>query len=336
MTEEEYFGYKVTDDGRPVLSSSFLKNGMPIWSGNAERLEAIYNESIIKESTPQMRFGTLVHKYAEDRSRFIMMPEFDMSPKIREIADKTFDLVESNRTDVWDNVSHHMVEFNIVCEEIGWGQSWKDETRLNKFREAADDYWDLRKSSIGKIVVTGDEVEKLRNVIAGIENAGLTFPVLRDRNEHVRREKAVLFELAGKYPAKALMDIVEIDHNKKQIIITDLKTTSGKIENFIQGYTYRENESGDIFKMYTAGDFIKYAYFFQAFFYTNAMYKSIQGTDIEKYEVLFQFAVVETKAPFLAKMIEMPMKWNSIASKEFIEVMKAVDKWYTKLKYLEF
>lgn len=347
MTQQEYFDYKVDERGRPVLSSSFLKVGIPMRSGNPERLESVYNENIVKErKSKALGFGTLVHQYAEDKDRFVMMPEFEMSDKIREIADKTFKLVEDARTDIWDNVSHHMVEFNLVADEVGWGKSWKPETRLSKFRESADDYWDLMKSAQGKIVVTGDTVQLLNNVIKGIEAAGLTYPVLKDRNEHVRREEAILFEIDGKYPAKALLDIIEFDHDKKEITITDIKTTAYKIESFIQGYSYREDVDGIVITVPTIGDFIKYGYFFQGFFYVKAMLHAIGafaiGSPLSEfaavggYKIIFQFAVVETTAPYLAKMITMPDYWMDAARTEYKGAMLNVEKWFDKLKYLEF
>lgn len=336
MTQEEYFNYTVDERGRPVLSSSFLKNGMPMNSGNPARLEAIYNENIQKEQTLAMGFGTLVHQYAEDRTRFVMVPEFDMSPTIRMIADKTFKLVEESRTDIWDNAEHHSVEFEAVCLEQGWGQSWKPETRMKKFRESADDYWDLMKSSQGKIVVTGDTVTQLNNVIKGLENAGLEYPVLKDRNEHIKREEAILFEINGKYPAKALVDILEIDHENKKVYITDLKTTSGTIENFISGYSYQYGESGLVERVSRQGDFIKYKYFFQGMFYTKAVTSYLRKYGLDDYEITFQFAVVETKAPYLAKMITYPYQWIEASNYEFNQAMLNVEDWYDKLKYLEF
>jgi len=337
MTQEEYFNYTVDERGRPVLSSSFLKNGMPMNGGNSARLENIYNENILKErKSKALAFGTLIHQYAEDKDRFVMMPEFDMSEKIREIADKTFALVANTRTDVWDNVSHHTVEFEAVCAEVGWGMYWKPATRIEKFNAAAHDYWDLMKSTQGKIVVTGDTVQMLNNVIKGIEAAGLTYPVLKDRNEHVKREEAILFEIDGKYPAKALLDIVEFDHDKKKVIITDIKTTAWKIECFIQGYSYREDEDGVVITVPTIGDFIKYKYFFQAFFYAKAIRHELEKVGMDDYDVVFQFAVVETNAPYLAKMIEMPYNWADAAVLEYDGAIKAVEEWYDKLKYLEF
>lgn len=337
LTNENYFEYK-EDEGVPVLSSSFLKNGMPMWNGNPLRLETIYQDGLTKESTKAMQFGSLVHSFAEDRTRFVFEPEWEMSDTIRGIADKMITTLRNTGMRIFDSPRRHEMLFNTVCVEVRWGQSWKDATRLTKFIDAAHLYWMFCLESEGKIVVTGKEVEKLSGVVKGIEAAGLRVPLLDNNTEssvEVYRELAIKFKIEN-LPAKALLDILEINHDKKQAIIIDLKTTSNKIENFITGYSYRPDGHGTVQHIHTSGDYIRYAYFFQEFFYRKAVAAFLQEKGFEAYTIRFLFGVVETSEPFIAKIITPNAQWMAIANFEYESAMGNVNSWMNNQKYLEF
>jgi len=338
LTSENYFEYKNDENGVPVLSSSFLKGGAPVRAGNPERLEVSYQGRLESTTTNAMRFGSLVHAFAEDRERFVFEPEWEMSDSIRSIADGMIGTLRNSDTTIGDSPRNHERLFHTVCEEISWGMSWKENTRMSKFIDAAHLYWMFCLESEGKIVVTGNEVEKMAGVIKGIETAGLRTPLLDNREDsgvETHRELPIKFSLMG-YPCKALLDNLEIDHNTKIATITDLKTTSWPIENFVGGYTYRTDEHNTAQKVSTQGDYVKYMYYFQEFFYKEGVICWLNDNDLVGYDVKFQFGVVETSEPFLAKMIKPNSQWMAIARHEYTETMKNVGLWMDNCKYLEF
>ena len=75
---------------------------------------------------------------------------------------------------------------------------------------------------------------------------------------------------------------------------------------------------------------------YQGIFYKKAVLAYLNKYGLNDYNIIFQFAVVETKAPFLAKMIEYPYEWYEAAQFEYAQAMKNVEAWYNKLNYLEF
>jgi hypothetical protein len=338
LTNENYFEYKTTEQGVPVLSSSFLKNATPIRAGNVERIEAAYQGVINRVESTEMRFGSLVHSFAEDRDRFVFEPEWVMSDTIRTIADKLFDLLLDTGVTPTESIRAHQRAFNTICEEVSWGQSWKEETRITKFIDAAQLYWLFRLTSNGKIIVTGSDVEKMIGVIKGIEAAGLRVPLLDDREAsgvETHREFAIKFNLSG-YPCKALLDNMNIDHNNKIVTVSDLKTTSWPIENFVNGYRYAPDENGIVQKVSTQGDYIKYMYYFQEYFYKEAVMQWLADQALEGYDVKFQYGVVETSDPYLCEMIKPNNQWMAVARHEFTEAMKNIQVWMDRYKYFEF
>ena len=338
LTSENYFEYKTTEQGVPVLSSSFLKTATPMRAGNPERIEAAYQGTLTRVESSAMKFGSLVHAFAEDRTKFVFEPDWILSDTIRTIADKLFDLLSDTNVVHNRNIDVHEMALLVVCEEVGWGQSWKSETRVSKFIAAAKEYWRFRISSNGKIVVTGNDVEKMVGVIQGIEKAGLRIPLLDDSQEadiETHREMAIKFNLMG-LPCKALVDNLEVDHNHKVITITDLKTTSWPVENFVAGYRYALDELGTVQRISTQGDYTKYLYYFQEYFYKMAVKEWAKVYAIDDYDVKFQFGVVETSEPYLCEMIKPNPQWMSIAGYEYTEAMKSIQVWMDKYKYLEF
>ena len=338
MTQEEYFNFKHDEAGRPVLSSSLLKNAMPMWGGNVARLNAAFNKELDKVESPEMRFGTLVHKYVEDHTRFVFKPEFEMSDTIKTIAEKTYNLVKDTGQERTDELRTHEREIHMVCEEVGWGQSWKAETRFTKFRDAAHGYWLFMREAEDKIVVTGNEVEKIQSVIKSVQLHGLQQPVLEDPvGKTTYREHAIRFDYQDLYSCKALIDILVVDDEKKVATGIDVKTTSGKSENFVAGYTYRPNpETGIIEKVSYSGDYIKYAYFFQENFYRKAIQAWLFQQDKEDYDVKFEFVVLETSKPFLSDLIRPNPAWMAIAQQEYEAAMNIVEQWFDTNKLDEF
>lgn len=336
MTQEEYFAAK-EEDGQPILSSSLLKNAMPMWGGNAERVRVAHQGMLDKEETPGMAFGTLVHAYAEDRSRFVFEPEWEMSDKIRLIAERLYTFLTRMDTPINDSPGEHMKEFNLIADEEDWGKAWKGETRYKKFRDAALAYWLFMKESEGKIVVAGSEVDRLRDVVKAIDLAGMNVPLLHDpAGLKTYRELAIFFDMDG-YKCKALLDNVVVDDENKRLVITDIKTTSKKVENFISGYGYLPNpNTGVIEKTSYSGDFIRYAYFFQEYFYKLAALEWLKQQGKEGFEVIFNYAVLETKAPFIAKNIRSSPVWMVMAKDELEGAMANVKEWYTKYNINEF
>jgi len=341
MTQEEYFAY-IEKDGIPVLSSSLMKSAIPVNGGCPERIELFFQKQKQREMdnpTPGMQFGTLIHAYSEDPTRFRLEPDWDVSDKIRAIADSLHAFLLSSDKEIANNPEEHFADFITIANELDWGKSWKAETRMKKFMDSGLNYWQFLKEAEGMIVVTSKDADKFTGVIESIRNSNLEYPVLESRaNVETHREKALLFMIEDKYPAKILLDILEIDHEKKLIVITDTKTTSKKIHRFISGYNYHpDDESGVVKSFRTIGDYISYQYYIQEFFYRNGVMKWKSSiTDLEDYSVRFQFAVIETEKPYLTKMVQANNQWMAIAKHEYDVGMANIKKWLDSYGYDNF
>jgi hypothetical protein len=336
LNKDNYFDYKVKN-GIPVLSSSMLKVGIPVAGGNSMRLEAYFNKLMDKEQTPSMAFGSLVHAYCEDSSMFIIEPEWKVKPGVKLVVDRVVYLLsELDQFSNYDMLLHRDLILR-VCEDLGFQPRWKPDTKMNSIKEDADVYWRWLVDAKGKKAITGTEAETILGMKDSIISNDMEIPVLKDNPDcTVKREFAIEF-MIGNFPVKILLDILEINDDLKTAKITDIKTSSDKIERFINGYDYLPNISTGIIEVvYTRGDYIKYLYYIQEHLYKGGLKHYLDSIGKGDYAVSFDFAVLETKPPYLCATVNTKNHWTPIATNEISASLGFVKEWFEREKYLEF
>jgi hypothetical protein len=337
LTRDNYFEFKERD-GVPVLSSSFIKNGIPMNGGNVVRMRAAFNKDSVSSDSKAKSFGSLLHLYAEDADNIVLMPEWTISATIKMILDVTFKLIRDTRDEFPSNdMNAHQSELMTVADQVEWRTKNKTEARM-KFLLEGKEYWEFMNSTYDKVCLPGVDGQKVKDCVQGIREAGIETPLVKDDpTKETLRELPVYFVMNGKYPCKILIDLLEIDDVKKEAVVTDLKTTSSKVEHFISRYTYVPNWSTGIPEaIVSQGEYVKYKYFIQEYFYKIGLSHYLKDIGKEDYTIKFRFGVVETISPFYAKIVEVPVVWNSIASREFNEAMGIIDMWFAEDKLLDF
>lgn len=126
--------------------------------------------------------------------------------------------------------------FIEAAEEVGYGQTWKNETLLNKFT-GFDDYIKFCEDNKNKTVVMYDYVSNIRDIARYLVNhAGNNIQqyILKNPSEDYRNEfqKTLRGNIKG-VPCKIIIDILHFDEINSTVRDVDFKTTYD-IEKFKQ------------------------------------------------------------------------------------------------------
>lgn len=125
----------------------------------------------------------------------------------------------------------HIIE--QAYKEVGVSNR-KLETIINKF-QAGEAYHNLYRELIenyDKQWITKEDFELVNKLATNVVNHPYTVQVFKNKREQFF-QKAIYFEHLG-VECKALLDILQIDHDEKVIYMYDLKTTKEYPENFNQ------------------------------------------------------------------------------------------------------
>lgn len=215
---------------------------------------------------------------------------------VSHIENKPTDVVKSIIHSVFNKVINECAEFNIepnfkeysfitgykdtilnACNEHGYYNNWKDDTRINKIcEEANDQYFQELVLSKGKTILSKEDLKTIISVYKSIIENEYTREYFNAEKYEILNQVAIYFDIDG-IKCKALLDRVCIDHEAKTIQIIDFKTIGDYTLNF-----HRQAK--------------KFRYDVQAAFYQHAFINSMfEFNKYENYKVLpFVFIVEST------------------------------------------
>jgi hypothetical protein len=114
----------------------------------------------------------------------------------------------------------------LVCNTEGFYPKWKDVTRVSKIKESHEYFNEICKA-YGKQIIDPEEHEIIMNIVNSLmdnEQTKKYFPTIEMPNGiDIYYQYPLYFDYEG-IPSKILLDAVYVDHNKKEIILIDLKT----------------------------------------------------------------------------------------------------------------
>jgi len=128
-----------------------------------------------------------------------------------------------------------------ACEQEDFQSRYKTPTKINAL-EKYSAYFDELCKSYGKQIITTDDKAKIDAIVDSFKKSyfGWIFNVANgekdeenyDENEiDIHFQKPIYFDYEG-VPSKALLDILLVNHDTKEIAIADLKTTGDSLINF--------------------------------------------------------------------------------------------------------
>ena len=277
VTEEEY-------RKDPALSYSMLSKYER--GGRFDSLPTLYDSV----STPSLTFGSMVDsmllgELGEFDSRFVVAELPGMSDALREIAEQLF-------TDYWaisfDDIPDNALATIGASKGYYAADKYKN-YRIKQIRENCKDYFNLRKVSMEKELVSSKDYEDARACVYAIKNTPeiAKFFIKNPFNDDVEVFHQLKFKatLDG-VPYRCMMDSCVVDHKNKIIYPVDLKTSSKPEWQFYKS-------------------FVEWRYDIQACLYARLLRETIAKDDFYKdYKVAdYTFIVVNRKTL-------KPLKWT--------------------------
>lgn len=145
------------------------------------------------------------------------------------------------------NVDWGLEKFKGLIESIiemngYFNSNWKMETKVNEVLKKGTDYFNKLVFSNGKKILSTKNYELVKTMRNSIENTKSCSIFNKDISKEEKNLNMVYIFQAPKYfsykgfECKALLDVLIIDHDKKEVSIVDLKTTSKRVVDFAEPF----------------------------------------------------------------------------------------------------
>jgi hypothetical protein len=184
------------------------------------------------KSSPAMEFGSLVDALLSEtkegfEEKYFIMPEFDITDKMREFADQ---FIELYRID--------LIEDEIILHArqiVGFNKQLKDETVIKQFKESCGAYIECVFMAKGKTIVGQSDYNDAVKLVEMIKTGPYTKDLFENSNYTLLWQ--VPFAIKTEYgDFKGIKDLVVIDNINKTVRTIDLKTTSSSYLKFEESY----------------------------------------------------------------------------------------------------
>ena len=194
---------------------------------------------------PHFVFGSvvdimLVGSKDEFEEKFVKIPdESKCSESVKAIVDGVFAEM------VALEANEGVVDRNVIlkhCNNVGYYNNWKDDTRIDKILVDGKDYFELLKTTAGKTTITNTEYARALSCVMALKSDEFTKPYVdkkHDKNVEFWDKFVIEFNYKG-FDLKGELDRVAINHSTKTITPIDFKTTGKPITGFqYEFFTYR-------------------------------------------------------------------------------------------------
>lgn len=194
---------------------------------------------------PHFVFGSvvdimLVGSKDEFEEKFVKIPdESKCSESVKAIVDGVFAEMVALEANAG------VVDRNVIlkhCNNAGYYNNWKDDTRIDKILVDGKDYFELLKTTAGKTTITNTEYARALSCVMALKSDEFTKPYVdKKHNKNVEFWDKFVIEFNYKgFDLKGELDRVAINHSTKTITPIDFKTTGKPITGFeYEFFTYR-------------------------------------------------------------------------------------------------
>ena len=128
-----------------------------------------------RDSTSAMIIGSIVDTILTgdekdfENNYYVLPEDFNFpSEAERNIIEETF-LLATEDGDIKDleleNLPNHIL---AACKTVGWGQSWKDTTKIRKILEVGNNYFEILKTSSGKTVIDYETSQICKDIVQSL------------------------------------------------------------------------------------------------------------------------------------------------------------------------
>jgi hypothetical protein len=200
-----------------------------------------------REETDSLRLGSLVDDMICDadsiHDKYVVCTISLPSDTIIKIVEMVLLSSESSNLEELDQ------QILEACSFYNYQAKWKDDTKIKKIKEEGKDYFDFRKNTGNKMVVSADMwllAEEMKEALLNDRYSKYIFE--EDPQLEAHYQFVATGEIEGQL-CKGKLDRIVINHEEKIIDIYDIKTTSDSISAFKSSYLkYRYDIQGEFYK----------------------------------------------------------------------------------------
>jgi hypothetical protein len=282
------------------VSNSSLSYALPECGGSYKKFTAFMAGEIGKEETPEMKLGSLLHKYLESPRSFTVTVIENMP------SDTLKAIIGELKPDTRPELKDYAKDVIAIARARNYNKNWGDEAIAKKILTDGSEYF---KALIAGEEITDKETATKLNGISEVfrrEHSSIIddaeFKTLAGPDWEVQKEIPFSWS-EDDITFKMLIDRLEINHKLKQINFYDYKTTSTPM-SFYAGYSGYEIEGDKPAEMkvvprFNHGTLIRYHVHRQVRFYKRGL--SVLFPD---YEIKGFVLAIEVNPPYETKLID--------------------------------
>ena len=233
------------------------------------------SEDLYENEDHHFTKGTLLDLLVTDRNaeqiiqdNYFINSVVDISDTLKAIVYKVYDIskVKELSTSCADIIQHVCNDQQYYMNRYKEGEPPKDDWRVKKILDDKNcqNYLDTLVQSQGKIVINQEDLEKAHAMSNAIYHNKYTAPYFELETFY---QKPIYQNILA-LPAKGLLDMGFVDHKKKIVYITDLKSSGKSLSTFFQSiWKFRYDIQGSWYKelVIVSGEYEGYTIEFNIF-----------------------------------------------------------------------
>ena len=282
-----------------AISNSSLSYLCREQGGSRLKYKKNYIDKKREESeSPSLRNGKLIHLYIEDPSKFVVA---DIN-KPGESMSKLVEMVSQ------EHLFGDLEETVLKCaRSMGYQSNWGDKAIIKSFNEKGKEYYDyLILKKVNELVLTSSEKELIEKCVNSLyDNPYINLELFEYPPNIERFSEYELYwteNITGlDLPCKGMIDKLDINHEEKEIIIKDFKTTSKPVAKYFEAFEYWRTHR-------------------QLAFYAFGLIK--QSPELKDYKISFKVIVVETIGLHESRIFNINEDNIMLGRFEYIDLLK--------------
>lgn len=230
--------YSLGNPNDIYISNSALKEIDPLSGGHPRKFLNFFTDEKERKTSKQIENGNTIHQFCESTSNFAVADVTKPTEKAGEIADKIIEIAlkQIKYPDVTINMNSSLDVMNLfedARKEIDYYKSRETASAFKTFAtKEALEYITFAFLNKDKIILTKDQGEMMTKVSDNLRKHPATSALLFNDSFGIERYREVPIVWESKTPNsniilkfKAKLDTIIINHNTKQIIVVDTKST---------------------------------------------------------------------------------------------------------------
>lgn len=335
-TDESYFDVGTSHD--IVVSNSSLGKINPNEGGSERKFELYFEEQEESKTVNHIEKGRVLHRYIRDPRNFAIDDANRPSDAICTIIDESLTRTQADLpaqqglVSIMDQMKETILS---AARDLNWNNNWGNDAVFRNLKTAGEGYFNFRIENRDKIILSQEVGESVKGMKLAIEgNPAREFLLDNDDSEvTIYKELPIFWEFPsenGMIKCKSLIDNLVIDEKRRSAIITELKSTSKPVSQYMGFYRYGKHPiEGTPARIHNDGPFQYYRVYRQLGSYGEAFGRGILDKlkDGGMWSIDYRVVPVESKEPFDIQVFTPSKIWVRYGFEEFRECVDLVGRY---------